>query len=313
MKAAIFHQYGKTDVLEIADIPKPSISPDEILVRVHAAAINPKDTFIRKGRFQRLTGNRFPKQTGFDFAGEIAELGANIRDFKLGDAVFGMFDGWQASTCAEYIKAKPHEFALKPQSASFEESAALPLVALTALQALRDDARLQAGAKLCINGASGGVGTMALQIAKILGAHVTALASTSNHTFLKELGADECLDYKDVDILKTEKRFDAFFDVFGNTRFGKVKPILSENGVWISTVIQPHVFRSVFFSRFFSRKKAKLVVVKSRREDFAQIAEWVDEGKLKPIIHAVYPLEQIREAHAQQESKHTRGKVVVKI
>lgn len=313
MKAAIFHHYGKTDVLEIADIPKPTISPDEILVRVHAAAINPKDTFIRKGRFQRLTGNQFPKQTGFDFAGEISEIGANIRDFKPADAVFGMFDGWQGSTCAEYVKAKPHELALKPQSASFEEAAALPLVSLTALQALRDDANIQTGARVCINGASGGVGTMALQIAKILGAHVTVLASESNHAFLKELGADECIDYKKVDILKSDKRFDAFFDVFGNTRFGKVKPILSEKGVWVSTVIQPHVFRSVFFSRFFSKKKARLVVVKSRSEDFAQIAAWVDEGKLKPIIHAVYPLEQIREAHAQQETKHTRGKIVVKI
>jgi NADPH:quinone reductase-like Zn-dependent oxidoreductase len=313
MKAAIFYNYGKTEVLEIADIPKPTISADEILVRVKAAAINPKDTFIRKGRFQRLTGNHFPKQTGFDFAGEVAELGANIRDLRLGDAVFGMFDGWQASSCAEYLKAKPHELALKPKSASYEESAALPLTALTALQALRDDADIQQGANVCINGASGGVGTMAVQIAKILGAHVTALASESNHAFLRELGVDECIDYKQADILKSGKRFDAFFDVFGNTRFGSIKPILSEHGVWISTVIQPHVFLSVFFSRFFSRKKAKLVVVKSRREDFAQIADWVDAGRLKPIIHAVYPLEQIREAHAQQETKHSRGKIVIQI
>jgi NADPH:quinone reductase-like Zn-dependent oxidoreductase len=231
----------------------------------------------------------------------------------VGQRVFGMFDGWQASTCAEYIKARPHELAPMPQSASFEEATALPLVALTALQALRDDARLQNGAQVCINGASGGVGSMALQIAKILGAKVTVLASASNHSFLGELGADECIDYKDVDILKSDRRFDVFFDVFGNTRFAKVKPILSEKGVWVSTVIQPHVFGSVLLSRFFSRKKAKLVVVKSRREDFAQIAQWVDTGQLKPIIHAIYPLEEIREAHAQQESKHTRGKIVIKI
>jgi NADPH:quinone reductase-like Zn-dependent oxidoreductase len=205
MKTAIFYRYGKTDVLEIADIPKPSINADEILVHVKAAAINPKDTFIRKGRFQRLTGNQFPKQTGFDFAGEIAELGANIHGFRVGDAVFGMFDGWQGSTCAEYVKAKPQELAVKPQSAGFEEVAALPLTALTALQALRDDANIQPAAKVCINGASGGVGTMAVQIAKILGAHVTAIASESNHTFLRELGVDECIDYKQVDILKTHK------------------------------------------------------------------------------------------------------------
>jgi NADPH:quinone reductase-like Zn-dependent oxidoreductase len=313
MKAAIFHRYGSTDVLEIADLPKPTIRDDEILVRVRAAAINPKDTFIRKGRFQRFTGNKFPKQTGFDFAGEIEAMGSDMGDLRVGDAVFGMFDGWQGSTCAEYVKAQRHELALMPKSASFEEAAALPLTSLTALQALRDDAKLQAGAKVCINGASGGVGTMAVQIAKILGDHVTALASENNHAFLRGLGADECLDYQQVDILKSEERFDAFFDVFGNTRFDKIKPILCENGIWISTVLQPHVFLSVSLSRFFSRKKAKLVVVKSRSEDFAQITNWMDSGKLKPIIHAVYPLEKIREAHAQQETKHSRGKIVIRI
>lgn len=313
MKAAIFKRYGKVDVLEIADMLKPTIKPDELLVKIHAASVNPKDTFIRKGRFKRFTGHQFPMLTGFDFSGEIAEIGANIRGLSIGDAVYGMFDGWVGQTCAEYIAAKPSQLAKKPESLSFEEAAALPLVTLTAVQALRDNATIQKNQRVCISGASGGVGSMAVQIAKIYGAELTAIASKSNHDFLYELGADYCIDYHETDITQSDKRFDVFFDVFGNTRFRFIKPILSDRGIWVSTVIQPHVFRSQLISRFWGRKKAKLVIVKSNTADLELVREWVNEGKLKPVIHAIYPLENIREAHAQQETKHTQGKIVVKV
>ena len=313
MKAAAIVAFGATDRIQITDIPRPKIKPDEVLVRVKAAAVNPKDTFIRKGRFKMMTGRRFPMLTGFDFAGEVADVGSRAQALSIGTAVYGMIDGWQGGTCAEYVAVKENQLDLKPESLPFEEAAALPLAASTALQALRDQAKIHTGYEVCINGAAGGVGCMAVQIAKIFGADVTAAGSADNHAFLRELGADRCIDYRKVDITQLERHFDIFFDVFGNRRFAAVKPILKHGGTWVSTVVQPHVFSSVAATLFFSSKRAKLVIVKARCEDLAQIRQWVDAGKLKPIIHSVYPLDRIRDAHAQQESKHTRGKLVIRI
>jgi NADPH:quinone reductase-like Zn-dependent oxidoreductase len=313
LKAAVINTFGPTSVLELVDIPKPHMQSDEVLVRVHAAAINPKDTFIRKGYLQRFTGNRFPMQMGFDYAGEVTKVGAKVRGVQEGEHVYGMLDGWHGGTCAEYVVVKSNQCASKSGSLTFEQAAALPMVTLTALQGLRDEAGVQARQNICINGASGGIGSMAVQIAKIYRASVMAVSSLQNHDFLHQLGADSCVDYHVIDILKTEQRFDIFFDVFGNQRFQAVKPILSSDGVWVSTVLQPHVFISVTWTRFFSRKKAKLVKVKSNREDLTIIRGWTDATKLKPIIHEVYPLDKINDAHAQQETKHTRGKIIIQI
>jgi NADPH:quinone reductase-like Zn-dependent oxidoreductase len=313
MKVAMITGYGPPDVLAIRNVPVPRPQADEVLVHVHAAAINPKDTFIRKGRFKRLSGSVFPILTGFDFAGEVAEAGAAVTDTPVGEAVYGMLDGWKGGACAEYVVVKTGRFCKKPTGLPFDAAAALPLVALTALQALRNRASIAAGMQVCINGASGGVGSMAVQIANILGARVTAISSRGNHEFLADLGADHCIDYHNRDIAATGQRYDIFFDVFGNRPFRSVKPILSDHGVWVSTVIQPHVFLSVVMTRFFSRRKARMVVVKSVRDDLEQVRRWVETGVLRPIVHSVYPLEKIREAHVQQETKHTRGKIVIRI
>jgi len=313
MKAAVINSFGGTSVLEIVDIPKPKVQTDELLVRVHAAAINPKDTFIRKGRLKRLSGNRFPMQMGFDFAGEVVKVGNQVKGVHAGEQVYGMLNGWHGGTCAEYVAVKFSQLANKPESMTFEQAAALPLVTLTALQALRDEAGIKAGKNICINGASGGVGSMAVQISKIHQATVTAISSLSNHEFLHDLGADTCIDYHDENISHTKNEFDIFFDVFGNQPFQKIKNILSKDGVWVSTVLQPHVFISIIRTKIFSRKKAKLVVVKSNRDDLQTIRDWADARQLKPIIQEVYPFEKIRDAHAQQETKHTRGKIIVQI
>ena len=313
MKAVMINRYGAPDELEIVDIPRPDLKPNEILLRVRAAAINPKDTLIRKGRFKRFTGNRFPMQMGFDFAGEVIQTGDQAKDVKEGQHIFGMLDGWYGGTYAEYVAVKPSQFAIKPKSLTFEQAAALPMVSLTALQALRDEADIKAGKNICINGASGGVGSMAVQISKIHQAVVTAVSSLSNHDFLHDLGADTCIDYHDENISQTKNEFDIFFDVFGNQPFQKIKHVLSKNGVWVSTILRPHVFISLAATMFFSRKKAKLVTVKSNRNDLAQIRGWVEAGKLQPIIHEIFPLERIREAHTQQETKHTRGKIVIRV
>jgi NADPH:quinone reductase-like Zn-dependent oxidoreductase len=311
MNAATISGYGPPDVLTLRDVPVPRPQADEVLVHVRAAAINPKDTFIRKGRFKRFTGRHFPILTGFDFAGEVAEAGAAVTDTSVGEAVYGLLDGWQGGTCAEYVAVKVGRYCKKPERVSFDEAAALPLVSLTALQALRNRAGIAAGMQVCINGASGGVGSMAVQIAKIMDARVTAISSQHNHDYLAALGADHCIDYRHGNIAALGQRFDILFDVFGNRPFRSVKRILSNRGVWVSTVIQPHVFFSVVLTRFFSRRKARLVMVKSRRKDLEQISSWVTAGLLKPIVHSIYPLEKIQDAHVQQETKHTRGKIVI--
>lgn len=313
MKAAVINGYGPPNVLAIRDVPVPRPQADEVLVRVRAAAINPKDIFIRKGRFKRFTGRRFPIQTGFDFAGEVAQAGTAITDVPIGKAVYGMLDGWHGGTCAEYTAVKTGWFCKKPKGLSFDEAAALPLVSLTALQALRNQAGIASGMQVGINGASGGVGSMAVQIAKINGAKITAISRQGNHDYLAELGADHCIDYRVGSVFSLAPRFDIFFDVFGNRPFRSVKRMLSDRGVWVSTVIQPHVFLSVILTRFFSPRKARLVLVQSRKGDLEQVRRWVDTGALRPVVHRVYPLERIRDAHVQQETKHTRGKIVIHI
>jgi len=313
MRAVIFNRFGGTDVLEIADIAKPTIQADEVLVRVHAAAVNPKDTFVRKGRFQRLTGKQFPMQLGYDFAGEVAAVGDRVTNFNAGQAVFGMLDIWQGRTCAEYLAVRENMLAGMPSALTYTEAAAIPLTASTSLQALRDEADIKKGDHLGINGASGGVGTAAVQIAKLYGANVTAISSAVNHDFLTSLGADTCIDYHDTDVAVGDLRFDIFFDVFGNQPFKRIKPVLARSGTWVSTVVKPHVFISQFATRLFGRQKARQVIVKARHTDLALIRDWIEAGHLRPIVQDVFPLDEIREAHAQQETKHTRGKIVVTI
>ncbi|MGJ3240679.1 MAG: NAD(P)-dependent alcohol dehydrogenase [Anaerolineae bacterium] len=309
MKAVGFRRYGDVDVLEVFSLPRPICQHGQVLIKVHASSVNPKDTFIRKGRFRWLTGQRFPQWIGFDFAGEVVE--SSVTECRVGNRVFGMLDGWRGGACADYVLAQPDQIAQIPDHVPFEQAAAVPLVGLTALQALRDHGRMRAGQRVAINGASGGVGSMAVQIARYYDAHITAIASASNHDFLYELGADVCLDYRTHDLTKIAQPFDAVFDVFGNTRYAKVKPILTDSGVWISTVLQAHVFVSMAFT-LFSRQRAHLVVVKSCADDLALLADWMREGQLRAIIQ-IYPLHQIAEAHAQQQSKHSRGKLVIRL
>jgi NADPH:quinone reductase-like Zn-dependent oxidoreductase len=313
MKAAIFNSFGKADVLEIVDMASPVIKEDEILVRVRAASVNPKDIFIRKGVLKQYSGSNFPMQTGFDFSGEIVETGACIQEYATGDAVYGMIDGWTGRTCAQYLKVDANQLTLKPRNLTYIEAAGLPLVSLTALQALRDLAHIAAGMQVCVNGASGGVGSMAIQIAKQFGATVTAVSSRENHTFLSSLGADDCIDYRDADITRTQRQFDIFFDVFGNRFFETVQPIISPDGTWVSTVLRPEVQAAVDKTRDSVGQKARQVLVHPDNDDLVLIRQWIEDERILPVIHAIYPMARLQAAHLQQETKHTRGKLVIEI
>ena len=310
MKIAINEQFGEVDKIKIIETDLPKLLADEVLVKVQSAGLNPKDILIRKGKFKRLTGNKFPQAIGFDFAGTIEN--ANSSKYSKGDKVFGMLNGWKGRSCAEYVNIKEHELYKMPENVSFEEASGIPLVSQTALQAIRGLGKLSRGKKILINGASGGVGTLAIQIAKELEGKVTTITSSKNLELCKSLGADHTISYEEEDVLKATNKFDVFFDVFGNYSFSKVAPILTNDGRYITTVPKVAIFREQFFN-LFRTKKAKMVYVKSNKEDLKWISEKVSEGKIKPVLDKVFPFEDIKMAQKYIESKRAKGKVVLKI
>jgi NADPH:quinone reductase-like Zn-dependent oxidoreductase len=313
MQAAIYERFGTPEVLEVRDIPQPVPGAGEVLVRVRAAAINPKDALTRAGKFQRFSGTDFPRLTGLDYAGDIAALGAGVSGLAVGDAVFGMLNGWKGGACAEYVVAKLGEFAPKPAELGYAEAAAIPLAAQTALQALRDLGRIGPNSRVCIHGASGGVGGFAVQIAKALGADVTALCGASSAAMVWDLLADQVYDYAKQPPASLDQRFDCFFDVFGNQSFAGVKRQLAPRGVYISTVPSRRNLIDHVRTRFWPGRRARLVVVKSRRADLETLAQWVVEKRMMPMLAARVPLAEIRRAHELIQTKRTHGKIIIDI
>lgn len=310
MKIAVNKQFGDTDKIEIIKTELPNISKDEVLVKVKCAGLNPKDILIRKGKFKQLTGSKFPQAIGFDFSGIIQE--SNSNRFAKGDKVFGMLNGWKGKCCAEYVNIKETELHKKPDNISFEEAAGIPLAGQTALQAMRNIGNLAEGEKILINGASGGVGTLAIQIAKELGGVVTTVSSSKNLEFCKSLGADTALSYEENSIIELKEKYNVFFDVFGNYSFTKVVGILTQNGKYVTTVPKSSIFKEQFFN-LFRKKKAKMVYVKSNDKDLKWISEKITEKKIKPIIDKIFNFDEIVKAQKLIESKRAKGKVILKM
>jgi NADPH:quinone reductase-like Zn-dependent oxidoreductase len=309
MKAVVYDRYGDADVLLVHDIRRPARpTSGEVHVRVMAAALNPKDVLVRRGKFKLVTGWRFPRGVGYDFAGTVI---AGAR-FASGTRVYGMVNGWRGRTFAEEVVCAADECDAMP-ALSFEEAAGIPLAGQTALQAVRDIGRVCAGATVCINGASGGVGVFAVQIAKALGARVTTLSSARNIDFCHSLGADEALDYARDEPFTRPGAFDVIFDVFGNRGFARVVSSLKQHGVFIEAVPSPSILLAALGTSFISSKRARLVIVRSRAADLATLRHWVEEGRLSPVVDRVYDLEQAADAQRYLETKRARGKVVVRI
>jgi len=312
MKAALYERYGASDVLRVGDVPTPRVGAGEALVRVRAAALNPKDVLLRLGKLPFFVASAgFPKYVGFDWAGEIVALGRGETGARVGDAVYGMIQSSCAGACATFAAVRLAECAPKPEGLDFEHAAAIPLAAMTALQALRDIARVTPGDRVLVNGASGGVGTFAVQLAKEMGAHVTTTSSAANVAFCRELGADEPLDYGKDDAVAAGP-YDVVFDVFGNLSFSSARRALSARGTHVSTVIRGHVFAGIA-KTLASAQRARLVVVRSRRRDLEHLARLVAAGRLRPVIDQVFDLDDIRGAEDRVGTKHARGKVVVRV
>lgn len=308
----VYDRYGSVEVLQRRDLPLPSPGAGEVQLRVIAAGLNPKDSFVRKGRFRLMTGARFPRQLGYDVSGVVTGLGGGTSGFAVGDEVYGMLNGWAGRTVADFVVAPASELALKPPSLSFEEAAAVPLAGQTALQALRDEAGLREGQSVLIHGASGGVGLFALQIARALGAQVTSTSSPANFELCQSFGAQRALDYNDPSTWLT-RGYDVFFDVFGNRSLRFATPLLTPRGVFVSTVPSVHNVVGHVLSRFTTGRRARLVRVRSKTEDLRLLASLVERQALRPLLDGVWSFDETARAQAHIESKRTRGKVVISV
>jgi NADPH:quinone reductase-like Zn-dependent oxidoreductase len=304
MKAIIINAYGNEDVVNYVDVERPEPKTDEVLVKVCFAGVNPIDWKIRNGAGERL-GLKLPIFLGGEIAGIIEKIGRDVKDFKEGDAVYGIVP---SGGYAEYAIAKIGEIATKPQSLDFENAAATPLGALTAWQAMFDLANLSSGQRILITAASGGVGSLAVQIAKAKGAFVIGMASGRNEAFVRDLGADEFVDYTKQNFEEVVKDVDVVFDTVGGDTFEKAFQTLKPGGFLVTAVQFPSVEKAQEFG-----VNAARVYCKPNVEQLAAIGKLVDEGKLKAHVSTILPLEEVKKAHQLSESGRTSGKIVLQI
>lgn len=306
MKAIMINEYGDESVLIYTDVTRPEPKADEVLIKVHAAGVNPVDWKIRDGAGERF-GLKLPVVLGLEVAGTIEAAGDAVKNFKAGDAVCGFLKAFTGGY-AEYAVAKPEEIVLKPDNLDFENAAAFPLAALTAWQAMFDLANLQSGQRILITGASGGVGTMAVQLAKAKGAYVIGTASDRNREFVKSLGADEFVDYTKQNFEEAVKDVDVAFDAVGGDTYERAFQTLKKGGFLVTAVANP------------SEEKAKQFGIKTERvfgkpngQQLIEVSRLIEEGQVKTHVETILPLAEVKKAHELSKAGRTRGKIVLTI
>jgi len=306
MKAVVAHEYGGPEVLKFEQVPRPEPKENEALVRVIASGVNPADPLTLSGKYAREFGTHLPLVPGYDIAGIVEKTGVKVTKLKVGDAVYGyptFGGGW-----AEYVAVKEWEVAAKPKSLSFVEAAAVPMGALTAWQALVDVAKLHGGQTILIHGGSGGVGSFAVQIARVRGARVIATASTANQDLLKQLGADVTIDYTKTRFEEIAKDVDAVLDPVGKETLARSYGVVKTGGIVMSLVARP--------DRVELEKRGihgAAISAHPDAEDLAEIARLIDARKIKPVVTEVLPLSEAIAAQQQAATHHTRGKIVLRI
>jgi len=323
MKAIVYEEYGPPDVLELKDVEKPTPKKDEALIEVHAASVNPADWHLMRGApFLARFEMGFPKpkkRLGIDVAGTVRAVGSDVTEFQPGDEVFG--DTFQAGWggFAEYVTVAENRIVRKPANLTFEAAAAVPLAAYTALQGLRKG-KIQSGQKVLINGASGGVGTFAVQIAKSFGAEVTGVCSTRNLDLVRTIGADHVIDYTQQDFTKSGQTCDLLYCAVGNRSAADYKHALSHNGVCVVagfTTMSHMLLQMIVLGTWISTTGRKTVRafgnVKPNKKDLLLIKELLESGKVVPVIDRTYPLRETAEAIRYLEEGHARGKVVIAV
>ncbi len=319
MKAVVQHAYGPPEVLKLEDVQKPTAGDEEVLLRVHAVSANPLDwrTLRADPFFMRLMGEGLlkPKNKilGVDVAGEVEAVGKNVKEFRPGDAVFGTsnYGGF-----AEYVRAREDRLVPKPPGMTFEEAAAVPVAAISALQGLRDKGHIQPGQKVLINGASGGVGTFAVQIAKAFGAVVTGVCSTRNLDMVRSIGADHVIDYTREDFTRSGKRYDLILDAAAYRSISDYRRALNPTGIYVlvgGSVAR--LFQTLLLGPWYSMTGSKMGVIMARitKKDLLFLKELLESGKVVPVIDRRYPLSQVPDALGYLEQGHARGKVVITV
>ncbi len=325
MRAAVINQYGDESCFSLEpNFPEPKPAHNQVKIHVKAAGINPLDYRIRNGELKIFLPSEFPLILGNDVAGVVTEVGKDVRDFNLGDCVFGMLDAHESPSCrgfskpggyAEYAITREDTLAKIPENINFTKAAATPLAALTAYQTLHKKAQLRSGDSLLINGASGGVGTFAVQIAKAMGLTVTAICNAKNAALIKSLGVENCIDYKTTPIESISQKFNAIYDVVANQSYSKVRHLLKPGGCYLSNIATGSTIMSALTNRILSplgaRQRNFHAWVMSSGEDLKCIAEMIAQQQITPIVTQVIPLENVSTAHKLIQSGHTTGKLVL--
>lgn len=308
MKAIVINQFGGPEQLHPEELPMPVAHRGQVLVKIHATSVNPIDFKIRQGVMKFLSGRKFPKVLGGDLAGIVQQ---DSKSFRTGDKVFGMLKS-SGGGYAEFVSVDEDQLCKMPEGFSFEEAAAVPLAALTALQALQKGRLSLDGLQVLINGASGGVGHFAVQIAKALGATVTAVSSLANHELLKAFGADLVIDYHTEKFYRSSARYDLIFDAVGSVSYFKARKVMNPNS-WYVTTLPNHGY---FFYRLFNifrSKKVSFIMTKPKGIDLKLIAQMMEKGLVKPHIDSVFLLDEAPNAHIKAETNRTIGKIVLKV
>ena len=314
MKAIVNHKYGSPDVLELQDVEKPKPRQDEVLVKIHAASANPLDWhFMRADPFfmRLIAGFLKPRNNilGADIAGKVEAVGKNVTQFQPGDEVYGDIHN---HGFAEYVCITEGNLALKPDNMSFDEAAAVPVAGLTALQCLRDQAQIQAGQKVLINGASGGVGTYAVQIAKSFGAEVTGVCSKRNVDMVRSIGAEYVIDYTNEDFTRTGQQYDLILDNVGNRSLSDMKRILGPKGIYLLNTYSPALMMQLTFqSKNGGQTMRNSAITNANQNDLLFLKELIEEGKVVSVIDRCYPLSETPEAIQYLGEGHARGKVII--
>ena len=306
MKAVRIHEYGNRNVLAFEDAPMPSIASNEVLVRVVAASVNPVDWKIREGYLKEMISYPMPLTLGWDVSGVVTAVGADVTRFRVGDAVYSRPDIKRNGTYAEYVAIRDSEIALKPLTISHNEAASLPLAGITAWEALITTAQLSAGQKVLIHAGSGGVGSLAIQLAKTRGAHVIATTSGKNRALVESLGADEVIDYKTQNFAEILGDIDVIFDTLGGDIQESSWSVLKKGGILVSIVNPPSDTKASELG-----VRGAFLFIEPNAYILEQLAELVEQGKLRPVIGAEFALQDIEKAHALSETGRTVGKIVL--
>jgi NADPH:quinone reductase-like Zn-dependent oxidoreductase len=310
MKAVLYRRYGGLEVLEYTDVREPSIRDHQLLVKVHAAGVNPVDWKLRKGNYP-FPFLPWPRIPGSDIAGEVVRVGRSVKRFRAGDGIYAMLFPLFGGGCAEYAAVPESNAARKPRNLSYEEAAAVPLAGLTALQALRDHGRIARDDTVLVNGASGGVGYYAVQIARAYGAEVTGVSGPKNLEFIRALGAGVVIDYASEDFTASRSRYDIVFDAVGLRSFRGCRASLRPHGTYITTLPDLSTIARMAAGPLGGGKRARFVTVRARGRDLEQLTAWIEAGQLRIHIDRTFPLSKTAEAQAFSETGHVRGKCVI--